>query len=293
VIRIGPAGWSYADWEGVVYPRPKPRQFHALAYLADYFDCIEVNSSFYAMPRAEHARRWVELVEDRPDFRFLSKLNGAFTHGPGLDERAHAAAVGAFRAGIEPLATSGKLAALLIQFPVTFRAGAAQVERLERLFDAFSSYPLALELRHASWFEEEHYASLRARKVSLLHIDLPAARDHPPEDVPATGPLEYLRLHGRNRATWFASGVGRDARYDYLYAPDELDQLVARAKRLAGRSDEVYVVTNNHFEGQAIANGLELRAALDAGPVAVPEPLLERFPHLARIAKPHGQQRMF
>ncbi|MFT7669840.1 MAG: hypothetical protein ACI8X5_002547 [Planctomycetota bacterium] len=293
MIRVGPAGWSYPDWEGIVYPKPKPRGFHGLAFLAKHFSCIEVNSSFYAMPNPLHAERWVELVDDYPDFRFLSKLNGSFTHESVMDGEEFQRAVGAFQLGIRPLQDSGKLGAILIQFPVSFSATPAGAERLLRLFDAFEANTLALELRHSSWFVEEHYELLRKREVSLLHIDLPSAAEHPPEDVPVTGRIGYQRLHGRNKDTWFQADVGRDRRYDYLYGAAELEEIVRTTKRLEAQSEDVYVITNNHFEGKAIANGLEIQAALQSAPVLAPAELIARYPHLQGIAKSVGQQRLF
>ena len=79
-ILVGPAGWSYADWEGIVYPRSKPRGFHEAAYLAQYFDTIEINTSFYNPLRAEVAASWVGKVQRNPSFQFTAKLWKRFTH---------------------------------------------------------------------------------------------------------------------------------------------------------------------------------------------------------------------
>ena len=293
MIRVGPAGWSYADWEGIVYPRPKPRGFHGLAFLAQHFDCMEINSSFYSMPRREHAERWAALVEDRPEFRFVSKLNSEFTHGPELDDASHGHAVETFRAGIEPLRACGKLAAILVQFPVSFRATPTARARLERLLDAWSDLTVALELRHRSWFEDDHYQCLRSRRVTLLDIDLPSSPDHPPQNRPSTGNVGYLRLHGRNSSNWFRRDAGRDERYDYLYSPAELEPIVAKAKRRARQTDDVYVITGTRIEGQAIVNGLESQAALTNAPVTAPAELIARYPRLSSIARSRGQQRLF
>jgi len=296
VIRVGPAGWSYPDWEGVVYPRAKPAGFHPLAHLLHFVDCVEINSSFYALPRAEHARRWAEIAAARPDFRFLVKLNRDFTHGPlpPPDERERLAA--AFLDGIEPLIRARKVAALLIQFPVGFLYGPTEVRRLGTIAAPFRALPLAVELRHDSWFAPPALATLRGLGLSLLTIDLPPAWNHPPGWHEPTGPLGYLRLHGRNSLQWFRSGAGRDDRYDYLYSPRELAQLADKARRLASRHDDVYVVTNNHFEGQAVANAIELKALL-AGPggerPSAPPELVERFPRLSEVARVEGQQRLF
>ena len=294
MIRVGPAGWSYPDWEGIVYPRPKPRGFHPLPFLARTFDCVEVNSSFYAMPRAENAQRWAELVAPFPRFRFLAKLHQDFTHGPALGAREFATAARTFEAGLEPLRGAGRLAALLAQFPAGFRATRAAAARVERLAETFGgALPLAVELRHASWFTPKALEWSRRLGVALLHIDLPRAVDHPPEDFPPTAALGYYRLHGRNARTWFEKGVGRDDRYDYLYGPAEVDAVVARARRLAAEHDELYVVTNNHFAGQAVANALEIAAGLGGVDLEAPESLLERYPRLRSIARARGQQGLF
>lgn len=291
MIRVGPAGWSYADWEGVVYPRQKPKSFHPLAYLARFVDAIEINSSFYGIPRSEHAQRWVALVAHDPQFRFIAKLHQDFTHGTtALD--ALQREVGEFRAGIDPLLRSGKLAALLAQFPIGFRFEALAVQRLEGLRASFADLPLVLELRHRSWFEPGPLKLVESLGCSLAAIDLPAAHDHPPAEHPTPGPLGYLRLHGRNAAQWFGGG-GRDQRYDYLYTSAEVEELGARARRLAGAHDQTFVITNNHFEGKAVANALELLAALRGKAVPAPQSLVARYPRLGAVALPEAQRELF
>ncbi|MCB9914499.1 MAG: DUF72 domain-containing protein [Planctomycetes bacterium] len=296
MIRVGVAGWSYKDWEGIVYPARKPRGFHGLEHLARFTDVMEVNGSFYAMPRAEHAAQWARLTEResaRAPFCFTAKLHQDFTHGAALDERAFAHAVEVFRAGVEPLRRAGRLTALLAQFPVSFARTPAAEAHVERLCDAFGDNGLAFELRHRSWFEARGLELLRRRGASLLSIDLPAAADHPPPRFAPTGPLGYLRLHGRNARAWFTRGAGRDERYDYLYGPRELDELQQTALDLEAEHAEVYVVSNNHFQGQALVNALELRARLEGAPVAAPAELVARYPRLAAVTRTSGQQSLF
>jgi uncharacterized protein YecE (DUF72 family) len=292
-VRIGPAGWSYADWEGIVYPKPKPRGFHALVYLAKFFDLVEINSSFYATPSAKNTARWVDMVQDRPDFRFMVKLNQCFTHGPVLDGAKHKRESAIFREAIRPMQESGKLAGLLMQFPVQFEATQSNSERLERLLSAWTDVPCAVELRHKSWFTEESIGWLKEQRAALLHIDLPEAKDHPPAIFSPTSSLGYLRLHGRNEKNWFTKGVGRNARYDYLYSQQEVEQLINKVREMSGAYDEVYVVTNNHFAGQAIVNALEIQAGLDVRSTLAPPSLLQHYPRLRATALPLGQQLMF
>ena len=296
MIRVGPAGWSYPDWEGKVYPIAKPAGFHPLAYLARYFDCIEVNSTFYATPHREHTKRWAQLVGGHPRFRFLVKLNREFTHASVGDEVDHAAweaRAREFDAAIEPLRRARRLQCVLVQFPVTFLFGKSEVRRLGRLKALFPDVALALEVRHTSWFTPPALDTLRGLSYSLAYIDLPAAWNHPPPWHAPTGPIGYLRLHGRNREQWFRRDAGRDAKYDYLYAREELDDLARKAQRLATMHDEVAVITNNHFAGKAVANAIEIQFLLSGSRVGAPAELVEAYPELRAITRSEGQQTMF
>lgn len=297
MIFVGPAGWSYPDWEGKVYPHAKPHGFHALAYLARYFDCIEVNSTFYAMPHGEHAARWVQLVAEHPRFRFMVKLNRDFTHARepdgGSATEGWEAKAREFTQGIEPLVRARRLKCLLVQFPSGFLFGKNEVRRLGRLRALFSETPLVLEVRHHSWFTPPALDTLRGLSYSLAYIDLPPAWNHPPLWHAPTGSIGYLRLHGQNRDTWFRHESGRDEKYDYLYTSQELAALVDKARRLSTMQDEVAVITNNHFEGKAVANAIEIRYLLEQAPVSAPPELVEAYPGLRAITRSEGQQRLF
>lgn len=296
MIRVGTAGWSYADWEGRVYPRRKPRDFHPLSYLARYLQCMELNASFYAYPSPDHARHWTHRIEDFAEFRFTAKLHRDFTHDlqaiwtePAIAQRRDA-----FLRGLEPLRESGRLSAVLCQFPVTFDRTPANRRHLARLAELFAQeLPLVLELRHRSWFEPEVLRRFAERSLSIAHLDLPPARDHPPETPPRTGPIGYLRVHGRNSRAWFRAESTRDERYDYLYTEREVDELTERARRLTRDHDDVFVITNNHFAGQAAANALEIRARLETSPVLGPPELFEAYPHLKDRVRPDRSATLF
>jgi uncharacterized protein YecE (DUF72 family) len=277
-----------------VYPAHKPPGFHALPFLARYFDGIEVDSSFYAMPRREHTQRWSAMVAAKPQFRFWMKLHRDFTHSTQDTDEAELEVMGrTFRDGLAPLAQSRRLEALLAQFPVTFLYGKSEVRRLGRLRALFDPLPLVLEVRHASWFTPPAVDTIRGLGYSLAHIDMPAAWNHPPDWHAPTGPIGYLRLHGRNSKQWFREGAQRDDRYDYLYDPAELKQLARRAERIAAEHDTTAVVTNNHFSGQAVANALELLHLLRGEPIPAPQEIVESFPHLRSSVRIDGQQPLF
>ena len=117
-IRIGPAGWSYKDWEGIVYPQKPGAKFDPLAYLARFFDTIEINSSFYRPFTQSTAKSWSRRVAEASDFMFTAKLQRVFTHERGKATEADEKAV---REGIDVLTAEGKLGGLLLQFPWSFK----------------------------------------------------------------------------------------------------------------------------------------------------------------------------
>jgi len=274
-LWIGVAGWSYPDWDGIVYPRVLPRKA-ALRYLAGYFDCIEINSTFYRPADAGIARRWIESIADRPRFLFTAKLHGDFTHKGALDQ----AAIDAFRAGIDPLAEAGRLGALLAQFPWFFEDGPETRARIERIANAFGAYPLAVEVRHRSFATRDALSFIESLGLNFVAIDLPAAHDSIGPSTINTGPIGYVRFHGRNREAWFSREATRDQKYDYLYDPAELASWLPRIRRLAEKTRRTFVIANNHYRGKAPANALELIRLLIGGSVEAPAPLLDAYPRL-------------
>jgi uncharacterized protein YecE (DUF72 family) len=280
MIRVGPAGWSYEDWEGVVYPSPKGAKFDPLAYLAEYFDTLELNNTFYRVPTPQMSRSWLKRTRFNPGFKFTAKLYRNFTH---QREALSAADEIAFKNGLAPLLESQALGALLIQFPYSFHYSEPSLQLLKGLRGQFRDFPLVLEIRHASWDRASAYRFLRENQIGFCNLDQPQVSSSLGPTRKVTGPFGYLRLHGRNAKDWFREGAGRDARYDYLYNEFELFEICERIKLIAKESEAVYVITNNHYRGQAICNALEIRAKLEGKKVGVPEPLLVHYPQLKEI----------
>jgi uncharacterized protein YecE (DUF72 family) len=278
---IGPSGWSYQDWHGIVYPVRKPRGFKPLTLIARHFNAVEVNSSFYAIPTARMTAAWMPLVP--ADFRFAFKLTRIFTHEP--DPTPDKATVTAFKAALRPVQEAGRLGPLLMQFPWSFRYTAEAVGRLRRLADSFGECDRVVEVRHASWAQPDALDLLR-QIGGYCNIDQPRLRNclGPTEHV--FGPTAYVRLHGRNAANWFAENIPTYERYNYLYADAELREWVGRLNAIAAKAENVYVFANNHYRGQGVANALELRSLLEGRPVAVPDDLLRTYPRLKQIALP-------
>jgi uncharacterized protein YecE (DUF72 family) len=279
-IHIGPAGWSYDDWKGIVYPPDMPRSLHALSFLCRYFDTIEINSSFYRPPNPRHTAAWIEKVDANPAFTFTAKLWERFTHH--REAWPDASEITAYREGIQPLHDAGKLGAVLVQFPWSFKRTTPNRQWLARVLDTFSDYPLALEIRHASWNRPEVFEGLAERNVAFCNIDQPLFKDSLGATGHATARVGYIRLHGRNAADWFREDAHRNDRYNYLYDLDELAQWVRKIQKVRKLVDETFVITNNHYEGQAVVNAFELQDQLgQPASESPPQSLIEKYPRMA------------
>jgi uncharacterized protein YecE (DUF72 family) len=285
-IRIGPAGWSYKDWEGVVYPHTPGAKFDPLEYLARFFETIEINSSFYRPFTASTAKSWANRVAGAADFMFTAKLYRVFTHERG---KATAEDEKQVREGMDELASGRKLGALLLQFPWSFKNNDDDRLYLAKLLDRFKDYPLVLEIRHSSWNNPQIYEWLEDVGVGICNVDQPLfARSIKPAAV-ATAQVGYVRLHGRNYQDWFREKAPRDDRYNYLYSLDELEPWITRIKEIAAKTKEAYVITNNHFRGQAVVNALELKSTLTEQRVVAPAPLFQKYPKLINSALPESE----
>jgi uncharacterized protein YecE (DUF72 family) len=282
---VGTAGWSYSDWKGTVYPQPPPPDFDELSFLADHVDCVEINSSFYRPPAAKSAESWVRRVAHHPDFTFTAKLWRGFTHE--RDGRPSEDDARAFLDGIAPLEEAGKLGALLLQFPWYFLNDGPSRDRVRRLAERFGEgRRLVIEIRHRSWTTAEGLAFLTGLGLNLCSVDMPLARATVRPAAFVTGPVAYLRLHGRNAKAWFSKDAERDAKYDYLYQPGELDAWLQKLAQARGKPETAYVIANNHFRGQAPCNALQIKSRLAGRRVAVPAPLLATYPELEEVAEP-------
>jgi uncharacterized protein YecE (DUF72 family) len=287
-IRIGPSGWNYEDWHGIVYPAPAPRRFDALAYLGRFFNAIEVNSTFYHPPAARTVASWVRRVPPPADFKFTVKLWQGLTHR--RDEPYDKGAARDFLAALQPMFESGHFGCLLIQFPWSFRCSDDAFDWLAPLADDVRDARPVIEVRHASWDNEAARDRLAALGLSYCNVDQPALRDCIGANAHVTGPIGYFRFHGRRRDTWFAANISPHERYNYLYSPAELEEWTPRIREVAVEAAETFVFTNNHYRGQAPANALQLRAMLGEHRVMVPPPMIDHFPALAGISAPSARE---
>jgi uncharacterized protein YecE (DUF72 family) len=282
-LRIGPAGWSYPDWNGYVYPKKKQKEFHEASFLAEFFDTIEINTSFYNPVKAEHAKQWIERVSANRNFVFTAKLWQRFTHEMSASKEDEKLV----REGFEPLRDAAKLGAVLLQFPFSFHRTAETTAYLEALLKRFADFPLVVEVRHASWNVPGTFALLTEHNAGFCNIDQPLIGRSMKATEEATSPVGYVRLHGRRYDTWFSDdeNLPSHERYNYLYSMEELKPWVMRIEKLQESANDVFVIANNHYQGKAVVNALQLISILKPAKVKVPEPILQNYPQLESIAQ--------
>ena len=310
-LHIGTSGWSYptgrGTWNGIFYPKRRPKRFDELAFYAEHFNTVEVNSTFYGQPRAEVSRGWAARTP--PDFDFTLKLYQKFTHPRMYEERVArtlpeavqsdaqalheltrptAADLDEFRRGIDPLASAGKLGALLAQFPPSFKDSPPTRDYLVWLLHALSEYPIAVELRHRSWSDRlsDTLSLLNSFRAAWVQIDEPKFRFSIRQNyLPNVQGFYYMRLHGRNAEKWWRHDKTED-RYDYLYSEDELRPFAETADAARRLVKKAYLYTNNHFSAKSVANATMIKQQLGE-PIEgeFPPEFVEQFPDLKGAVK--------
>lgn len=282
-VYIGPAGWNYKDWEGTVYPTNAEKNFDQLAYLAQFFKVIEINSSFYRPPAVQTTLKWVDRVKHNPEFVFTYKLWQAYTHErenfpDSFKEKM-------VKQGLDALKTNDRLGAVLIQFPWSFRNTTENQQWLKKVIDRFRSYHPVVEVRHSSWNRPDFFAFLNDSGAAFANIDQPVIGDSMGLTSFGSEKFSYLRLHGRNFKNWFAKDADVASRYDYLYSEAELSNIKETIAKMIEDSPKTFIIFNNHFRGQAIANALQTMFLMDGRPVAAPANLIEAYPFLKQICR--------
>jgi uncharacterized protein YecE (DUF72 family) len=303
MIRIGTSGWSYPSgrgtWNGIFYPVPPGRRargvgrFDELRFYAEHFDTVEVNSTFYRVPTPAAVSGWADRTP--PGFEFSLKLYQKFTH-PAMFAKATGQDpfdlgrkdVDEFRAALDPLASAGKLGALLAQFPASFRNEPDSRGYLEWVLEQFREYPLAIELRHKGWSDDpvETLQMLGGFGAAWAQIDEPKFRFSVRQNLlPNVKTFYYLRLHGRNAAQWWTHDAPED-RYDYLYTAEELAPFAEAAEEASRQVKKTYLYTNNHFSAKSVANAAILKHQLGQDlPGEYPEAFVERYRELKGLVK--------
>jgi uncharacterized protein YecE (DUF72 family) len=254
-ILIGTSGFSYKDWVGPVYPEGLPKQ-EWLAYYAREFPTCELNFSYYRIPNARTLDRMAAKVPE--GFLFAIKAYRGITHEREEPE-AH---MREFTAALAPLIEEKKFACVLAQFPHSFHADQANWEYLKRVREGFADLPVVVEFRSREWINERTFDELRELDFGFCCVDQPRFKSLVPPVAVATGPVAYVRFHGRNYDKWWRHDEAWE-RYDYSYSDEELEEWLPRIRQLDEESGLTLVYMNNHWQGQAVGTARQLRMLME------------------------------
>jgi uncharacterized protein YecE (DUF72 family) len=275
MIRVGTCSWADESFVKAWYPRGLRSGEDRLRYYAERFDVVEANSTYYRMPDESLVGRWAERLPD--GFVMHVKAFGMMTRHPvkaevlpadllgsvEVDERGHvdrpshevrAEVFRRFLAALQPLRDAGKLGGILMQFPPYIVPKASSYEYLEWAKEQLAGHEILVEFRHKSWFEQpaETLSFLQQHGMTYVTVDAPPAVI--PLVVAHTSPTAYVRLHGRNQATWFKRTGSAADRFDYLYSPDELEEWAGTLRRFEQEGAEnVYAMFNNNGRSEVVA----------------------------------------
>jgi uncharacterized protein YecE (DUF72 family) len=293
-VRIGTCGWTDPTLikAGTFYPSEVKSAEERLRFYASQFPIVEVDSTYYALPRQDQAGLWVERTP--PEFTFNVKAYGLLTQHPTqakalpkdlreailpehrdksriypnhlppevMDEVWHR-----FHEAVLPLDSAGKLGAILLQFPEWFVPNMENRAHLESVHAKLPGYQLAVEFRNKMWMESERdqhrtLGFLRANDLALVNLDMPQGfRSSLPATAEVTDPkLAMVRMHGRDKDAWTKKTV--QERFRYRYKPEELQEWVPRIEQLAANAERTQVLMNNCYSDDAVVGARQLIALL-------------------------------
>jgi uncharacterized protein YecE (DUF72 family) len=254
-LYCGTCGFSYDDWVGIYYPERLPKK-NWLSYYAQEFNALELNSTYYALPR----RSTMESLAARTGegFLFSVKANQEMTHirqeGEGVFK--------AFLDVLEPLIQAGKMGCVLAQFPYSFSWNKSNRDYLARVAGNLTAVPLVFEFRNAGWLNDENLDWMRSNNLGFCCVDEPQLPKLLPPVAEITSEIGYMRFHGRNAARWWDHEEAWQ-RYDYTYKLEELQEWMPRIGQISKATGNTFIFANNHWRGQAVDTIRKVRSMLD------------------------------
>jgi len=288
-FNIGTAGWSYKDWVPNFYPKNQSGGFDWLQFYSHYFNCVEVNSTYYTYISPKIVDGWIRKVENSDNFVFHVKLHQDFTHKRKFDELN----IKAVRYNLDQLKKSERLGGLLIQFPYSYLFDGNSVQYIRKLRDIFPDVSCFVEVRHQSWNNDSALNFFKENDLTFCTIDQPQIGQAIEFDPVITNDKAYIRFHGRNAEAWKKSlaNFGKEqtyeeqsSRYNYLYSPGELVEIEQKIKSIQHKVKEVNVIMNNHPHGDAVANAFELIHLLEERTkIEMPPAITRAYPRLQEI----------
>jgi uncharacterized protein YecE (DUF72 family) len=283
-VLVGTCGFSYRDWVGPFYP-PGLKSTAMLEYYARRFPAVEIDSTYYAVPKPQFFERMAARTPAA--FTFTVKAPGSVTHVPA-DAEPVAAQVAAFLECVQPLIAQGKLGAVLAQFPHSFRPDADGHRRLAALRAWWPSLPIVCEFRHRDWQRDDVLVRLRELGFGWCNVDEPQFSSLLRPGAEVTSSIGYVRFHGRNYEQWWRQERASHERYSYQYGEQELEAWIPRIADVAEQTQRTFVFFNNHHLGRAADNALQMRRMLTPLTGEIAEPIEETSKE-----EPPAQPRLF
>jgi len=255
MLYLGTSGFSYSDWVGFFYPKGIQRR-DWLSFYAREFNALELNSTYYAIPRLSVLESMIHKTGE--GFMFAVKANQEMTHQRQPDN-------GVFEAFVDmlkPFTDAGKLGCVLAQFPFSFGADHQNAAYLQLFREKLKDLPVVVEFRNVQWLKPEVFDWLRKHNLGFCCVDEPQLPNLLPPVAEVTTNVAYVRFHGRNTAKWWQHEHAYE-RYDYTYSVDELKEWVPRINKLNALAEKTFVFANNHWRSQAVSTIRQIRMMLD------------------------------
>jgi uncharacterized protein YecE (DUF72 family) len=286
-IHVGPAGWSYADWRGRVYPESAGSKFDTLALVAKYFDVVEINSSFYYPPKPETARAWLERTAHNPNFIFTAKLHKVFTH---KRERLKDEDEAAFREGIDPLIEAGKLGALLMQFPWSFKNERDERVYLDQLVTRFKIILWSWNCGTSPGTIREFCRHLKTWRSACATSISRSSRTRLSRRPRSLHQLATCACTAETIRTGFVKKrMCSSVTIIFIQTMNWIPGSSASSKSPI-KQRQTFVITNNHARGQSLVNAFEILAQLEEARVPGPVKLIEAYPRLVESVEPDDEE---
>ncbi|MGD1995370.1 MAG: DUF72 domain-containing protein [Anaerolineae bacterium] len=251
---VGTSGFSFKDWVGPVYPEDLPKK-DWLHFYAQEFPTCELNFSYYRIPNAWTMERIADKVPE--GFLFSIKAFRGITH----DREEPEPEMEQFVAALDPLLEQGKFATILAQFPHSFHNTKENREYLHRVRMGFGELPVVVEFRGRDWITEDTFDQLQEMDFGFCNVDQPQFKSLIPPMSMVTGPVGYVRFHGRNYEKWWQHDEAWE-RYNYAYSDEELMEWVPRIRQMDSEAPLTLVYMNNHWQGQSVDTARQLRMLL-------------------------------
>ena len=255
MLYFGTSGFSYNDWVGHFYPKGMPRQ-EWLHYYAQEFNALELNSTYYAIPKPSIITSMIDKTGE--GFLFAVKANQEMTHQRENENKAFTA----FVHMLGPFIEAGKLGCVLAQFPYSFGYNSQNQDYLKLFRERLGNLPVVIEFRNAGWIKSEVFDTLKKLNLGFCCVDEPQLPRLIPPLAEVTGDVAYARFHGRNATKWWHHENAYE-RYDYTYTKEELADWLPRIHQLNSQTQLTFVFANNHWRGQAVDTIRQLKLMVD------------------------------